>query len=151
MAEVKKNDCEQVDQSQFNQRNVQAFLDSLSNLESDKQKEVLNNIEKNGILNFLCEHFTIDKNFMKAIDAAPDFIIEQIQSSLIKGIPAAAKFIVSMPDMFLGEESNGINSLKKKRRKTTIVITIEPVEGLATNDGNEGLIGVVNWNLFGGR
>ncbi len=145
--------CERVDKPQFNQRNVQAFLDYLSNADSEEQNRILGNIQEVGILDFLCKHFTVDRNFLKAIDAAPDFIISQIQSSLITGIPAAAKFVVSMPDMFIGDETNGSNPSKLKRRKTTIVITIEPVEMVsgADDDGNGGLVGVVNWNLFGGR
>lgn len=136
---------------QFNQRNVQSFLDYLSSADSDRQNEILSEIEEKGLLDFLCQHFTVDRNFAKAIDAAPDFIIEQLQSSLVKGIPAAARFVVSMPDMFIGDETNGNNPSKLKRRKTTIVITIEPVELKTDNPDDGGLVGVVNWNLFGGR
>lgn len=134
---------------QFNQRNVQKFLDDLSAADAKEQQQILDEISKTGIIDFLYKYFTVDRNFVKAIDASPSFIINQVQSSLLSGIPAAASFLVKMPDMFIGGTTNAANSEKPKRRKTTITITIEPADKEATN-GDSGLAGVVYWNLFGG-
>jgi hypothetical protein len=140
------------DNPQFNQRNVQKYLDDLSTMEYEQQQIILDEIEKQGLLSYLYSNFTVDRNFVKAIEASPNVIINQLQATIMNGIPASAKFIVSMPDMFIGDNKSE-NGEKSKRRKTTITITIEPVKDESDGKASEeeaGLVGVINWNLFGG-